>query len=151
MLEALSQWRRVIRPNGLVLFSSFTDTAFRGLADIFKEDMEAAGVDVAKMPLATTRLTDIDVCSGLMSQAGYVNIKQTTLQMGYHLPDENAWWDTVRGAALRGFLALIPESSRTEFKQKHLARISKMRTDEGIWTDVGVQLTLGQVPAEGSR
>ncbi len=146
MLKALTQWRRVTRPNGMVLFSSFTEQAFAPLAEIFVEDLEAAGVDMAAMPLATARLKEADVCHELMTEAGYIKIKQTTIQVGYHLLDEQAWWDVVWGAALRGLLELIPKAQRETFKRQHLTRISKRCTDDGLWMDVEVRLTLGQVP-----
>jgi hypothetical protein len=68
------------------------------------------------------------------------------MQMGYHLADENAWWDVAWGSALRGLLELIPEPERETFKEKHLRRISELRTEDGLWMDVEVLLTLGQVP-----
>ncbi|MBL1276776.1 MAG: hypothetical protein COB30_011875 [Ectothiorhodospiraceae bacterium] len=109
----------------------------------------ATGTGALAMALATTRLMDADVSRDVMSQAGYANITQTTLQMGCHLADENAWWDAIRGAALRGRLALIPEESRAEFKQNTWQEFRKVERDEGLWMDVGVWLTLGQVPETG--
>lgn len=148
MHKALSQWRRVTRPGGVVLFSSFSEKAFAPLAQMFMEDLEAVGVDMDAMPLATERLKEADACRELMLETGYVDIKQTTLQMGYHLRDEQVWWDVVWGAALRGLLELVPETERETFKCQHLARIAKLCTDKGLWLDVEVQLTLGKVPED---
>lgn len=146
MLRALTQWRRMTRPKGVVLFSSFTEKAFAQLGGCFMEDLAAAGVDMQDKPMASVRLKDADVCRELMQQAGYHNIQQTTMQMGYHLTDEDAWWDVVWGSAMRGLLELIPKSEREAFKQRHLSRIAELRTDDGVWMDVEVRLTLGQVP-----
>lgn len=146
MLKALTQWRRMTRPKGMVLFSSFTEKAFSQLGECFVEDLTAAGVDMTDKPMASARLKDADTCKTLMMEAGYSNIQQTTMQMGYHLPDENAWWDVVWGAALRGLFELIPESERAAFKEKHLKRIAELCTSDGLWMDVEVRLTLGQVP-----
>lgn len=146
MLKALTQWRRVTRPAGKVLFSSFTENAFSQLVECLIEDLAAAGVDMTDKPMAVSRLKDADTCTSLMVEAGYINVQQTTAQMGYHLSDEDAWWDVVWGAAMRGLVELIPESERDVFKDKHLARIAKLRTDDGVWLDVEVRFTLGQVP-----
>jgi ubiquinone/menaquinone biosynthesis C-methylase UbiE len=147
MAKALVQWRRVTRPGGVVLFSSFTEKAFAPLAECFVEDLAATGIDVADKPMASARLKDADACKALMQETGYTNIQQTTIQIGYHLTDENAWWDVVRGSALRGLLELVPEAERAAFKEKHLMRIAKLRTNDGVWMDVEVRLTQGQVPA----
>lgn len=146
MAKALTEWRRVTLPNGVVLFSSFTEKAFAQLGECFVEDLVAAGVDMTDRPMASARLNDADTCRALMLETGFTNIQQKTLQMGYHLPDESAWWDVVWGAAMRGLLDLIPESSRDDFKEKHLKHIAKLRTADGLWMDVEVRLTLGQVP-----
>ena len=96
--------------------------------------------------MASACLKDADTCRTLLEEAGYINIQQSTAQVGYHLPDENAWWDVVWGAAMRGLLDLIPKSERETFKAKHLKRIAELRTEDGLWMDVEVRLTLGQVP-----
>lgn len=146
MAKALTQWRRMTRPNGQVLFSSFTEKAFAQLGECFMEDLTAAGVDMEEKAMASARLKDAEVCRELMRQTGYRNIQQTTMQMGYHLADENAWWDVLWGSAMRGLLELVPESAREDFKQGHLRRIVELRTDDGLWMDVEVLLTQGQVP-----
>jgi ubiquinone/menaquinone biosynthesis C-methylase UbiE len=146
MAEALKQWRRITRPGGTVLFSSFTETAFLPLAEVFVEDLKQAGVDVENKPMASARLQQADTCRELMEAAGLVNVQQVEMQNGYHLKDENEWWEAVWGAAMRGLVLQIPPTERDEFKGRHLARIAELRTDEGLWLDVGVRLTSGQVP-----
>jgi len=146
MAKAVAEWKRVTRTSGKVLFSSFTEKAFTGVGEIFFEDLAAAGVDVSEQSMASARLKDADTCKDLMANAGYCNVQHTTMQMGYHLADENAWWDAVCGAAMRGLVELVPESERQTFKKRHLKNIAKLKTTDGIWLDVEVRLTLGQVP-----
>lgn len=147
MDEALKQWRRVTCPGGTVLFSSFTETAFQQLGEYFVEDLKQAGVDVDSKPLASTRLHGADACHELMAAAGLVNVQQVEIQHGYYLQDENEWWDAVWGAAMRGLVLQIPPAERDAFKRRHLARIAALCSDDGVWMDVGVRLTSGQVPA----
>lgn len=147
MEEALRQWQRVTRPGGTVLFSSFTETAFQRLGEYFIEDLKHAGVDVDSKPLASKRLENADTCRDLMAASGYANIKQVELQKGYHLKDEQQWWDAVWGTALRGLVLQLSETERDAFKRRHIQRIAALRSDDGLWMDVGVRLTSGQVPA----
>ncbi len=147
MAEALKQWQRITRPGGTVLFSSFTETAFQPLGEVFMEDLKQAGVDVESTPMAAARLHAADTCRELMVSVGFVDVQQVEMQKGYHLKDENEWWDAVWGAALRGLVLRVSPDERDEFKRRHLARIATLRTDDGLWLDVGVRLTSGQVPA----
>jgi ubiquinone/menaquinone biosynthesis C-methylase UbiE len=146
MEKALRQWQRVTRPGGTVLFSSFTDTAFKRLGEIFMEDLKQAGVDVENRPLASARLHHADTCRELMASTGFVNVRQLELQKGYHLKDENEWWDAVWGAAMRGLVMQIPAAERDDFKRRHLEHVAELVGDDGLWMDVGVRLTAGQVP-----
>lgn len=146
MHEALRQWRRVTKPGGMVLFSSFTESAFQPLGECLFEDLKQAGVDVESKPIASSRLDTANTCRELMETAGFVNVQQVEMQKGYHLKDENEWWDAVWGAAMRGLILQIPEAERETFKRRHLERVAKLRNADGLWLDVGVRLTSGQVP-----
>jgi len=148
MQEALRQWRRVTKPGGTVLFSSFTETAFQLLGEYFMEDLKQSGVDIESKPMASSRLVAADTCREMMEAAGLVNVQQVEMQKGYHLKDENQWWEAVWGAAMRGLVLQIPEAEREDFKREHLERIAKLRNADGLWLDVGVRLTSGQVPEE---
>lgn len=146
MQEALRQWQRITRPGGTVLFSSFTETAFQQLGEFFMEDLRQAGVDIENKPMASARLHAADTCRELMEGVGLVNVQQVEMQKGYHLKDENEWWDAVWGAAMRGLVLQIPPAKREAFKRRHLERIATLRDEDGLWLDVGVRLTSGQVP-----
>jgi ubiquinone/menaquinone biosynthesis C-methylase UbiE len=146
MAKALTEWRRVTRPDGVVMFSSFTENAFSKLGECFIEDLSTVGIDMTDRPLASARLKDAEVCHDLMTAAGFVNIKQATAQMGHHLPDERAWWDVVWGSAMRGLLEPLDESQLSKFRQRHLERVAEMVGDKGLWMDVEVRLNSGRVP-----
>jgi len=148
MAKALTQWSRVTRPGGTVLFSCFTENAFAELAACFVEDIEAAGVDLPEMALVSERLKDEGVCHGLLAKSGLQNIKQETVQMGYYLHDADDWWRVVWGSALRGLLERLDESQWADFRQQHLERVSKMTTDKGLWMDVEVRFNSGQTPEQ---
>ena len=147
MEEAVRQWQRITRPGGTVLFSCFTETAFKRQAEILFDDLKQAGVDVDSKPIASMRLQSADACRDLLASSGFVNVQQVELQKGYHLKDEQQWWDAVWGSAMRGLVLQLPEEEIDDFKRRHLGRIAKLCTDEGLWMDVGVRLNSGQVPA----
>lgn len=146
MGHALEQWKRLTKPGGRVLFSSFTGNAFRPLADQLFEGLQAAGVDVAARPLASERLKDANVCRALMEEAGYEEITQGEVQLGYHLRDAEEWWEAVWNSAMRGLVLQLPVDQQQDFKQAHLQRVGELVTDEGLWLDVEVRLTQGRVP-----
>jgi ubiquinone/menaquinone biosynthesis C-methylase UbiE len=145
MLKALKQWQRVTRSGGTVLFSSFTENAFRPLLDIFGEDLGKFGLDVSEKNVSAARLRDADICRTLMAEAGYKEIEQNIIQVGYHLSNVDQWWDAVWNTAMRALVEQLPQEVQPEFKSTHLNRVADLETEEGLWMDVEVRLTSGKV------
>lgn len=148
MVEALQQWRRVTCPGGTVLFSSFTENNFGSLGDIFTEDAKAAGINLATQPIAHARLKEATVCRNLMVAAGYTNVEQRVVQMGYYLRDAQDWWAVVWNSSMRGIVETLDETMREAFRHHHLERIAALQGECGIWMDVEARLTWGCVPTD---
>lgn len=148
MARALAQWRRVVRPGGTVLFTSFTEQAFQPLAGQFIADLQAAGVDVESRPLASQRLKNPDTCRELMAEAGLEDIEQSIEQVGYHLRRVDDWWEVVWNSALRGLVGQIAPAEREAFRRRHLERVAALQTADGIWMGVEVIVTRGTRPDE---
>jgi ubiquinone/menaquinone biosynthesis C-methylase UbiE len=147
MLKALKHWQRVTRTGGTVLFSSFTDNAFDPLMNIFIEDLEKFGLDVSEKMVGGARLRDADVCRNLMVEAGYLEIEQNVIQVGYHLRETEEWWSAVWNTAMRGLVEQLPQETQSDFKNAHLKRVAELKTKDGLWMDVEVRLTSGTVPS----
>jgi SAM-dependent methyltransferase len=145
MLKALKQWQRVTRPGGTVIFSSFTDNAFDPLVHIFIEDLEKFGLDISEKNVSAARLKDADICRALMAEAGYQEIEQNVIQVGYHLRTAEEWWAAIWNTAMRGMVERLPLEVQPEFKSAHLKRVADLKTDDGLWMDVEVRLTSGKV------
>lgn len=143
MLRALKQWRRVTKPGGTVLFSSFTENAFDPLVHVFMEDLEKFGLEVAGNTVSSTRLKAAGVCRELMEAAGYSDIEQNIVQVGYHLSGVDDWWSAIWNTAMRGLVEQLPQEKQSEFRRVHLEHISELKTDDGIWMGVEVRLTSG--------
>ncbi len=147
MAGALEQWRRVTRPGGTVLFTSFTDQAFTPLAEHFFSLLESYGLDFSgEHQLASQRLVAARTCRELMEAAGFEAIEQHTDQLGYHLRGPAEWWEVVWNSGLRGIVQRLPAEQREAFQREHLAQLDALLTEQGLWMDVEVRVTLGRMP-----
>lgn len=104
-----------------------------------------AGVDLSQKVLASERLKDEAVCRDRLLAAGWHNVKQEVVQMGYDLRDADEWWQVVWGSAMRGLVEQVAEAQRKAFRWRHLARVSQLASDKGVWMDVEVRLNSAQV------
>ncbi len=145
MQSALKEWLRVLKPEGRLMFTSFTHHAFEPLAGQFKQDIEDFGVTIPDV--YWKRLCEESHCTELLENAGYEDIQTHTEQMGYHLNDSRDWWELIYSTGYRAFIEQLSAIEQHEFRQKHLKAIDSNMTDKGIWLDVEVIFASGRKPA----
>lgn len=147
MLAGLRDWLRVIKPGGIVAFSSFGESAFNPMREMYANRIETYGVELPKSR-GFHRLNTADKCRDLMQEAGIAAIDLHQEQLGYYLRDLDDWWDIILHTGFRHSLSQIEPEKLEQFKVEHLAEVEKLATDKGIWLDVPVFFTLGRKPVK---
>jgi ubiquinone/menaquinone biosynthesis C-methylase UbiE len=146
---ALREWGRVLLPGGRLAFTSFETAAFQPMLDDFVARLSGFGLMLPKGPLGSQRLSSPEHCRALLAAAGLSAIDAQTVQLGYHLRDEQEWWDVVSSTAMHGFFEQIPAGRQDRFRKEHLAFVAKQKTDQGLWMDVQTCFASGTRPAQG--
>lgn len=146
MLAGLKEWRRVTRSGGVVAFSSFGETAFNPMREMYANRIQNNYGVVLPPSRGFQRLNTIQKCQDLMQQAGFnlENIEVHIEQLGYYLQNTDDWWDIVWHTGFRHSVSQIAPERLEQFKTKHLAEVGELATDKGIWLDVPVIFALGK-------
>jgi len=144
MHASLKEWLRVLKPNGRLMFTTFAENAFGELITTFVKQLTEFEVNV---DINAERLTKLETCESYLQQAGYTDIQIHSEQLGYHLADENDWWEIIMNSGLRGFVNQLNAMQFAQFRAKHLEAITKLKTDKGIWLDISVIFSTGKKPA----
>ncbi len=145
MHKALKELVRVTKPGGPVLFTSFANTAFQPMRAMMFEDLAAVGVEPSQLHLASDKLTVAQDCEDLLRQAGLDDIHVRTQQLGYHLQSFEDWWTIIWNSGARRLVNKLDDAQRTQFHLAHSNRIQALATDKGIWMDVQVLISSGEV------
>jgi ubiquinone/menaquinone biosynthesis C-methylase UbiE len=143
MLAALREWVRVLRPGGKLAFTCFETSAFQPLLDDLVERVRARGGQLPDEPVGSRRIQSMDHCRALLTEAGLGEIELQTVQLGYHLRDEQDWWEVVSNTAMRQLPELLPAPQRDALRDEHLAFVAERKTDDGIWMDVQTRFASG--------
>lgn len=144
---ALSQWKRFLKPGGLIGIHTPADTAYIGYV-VFHYVLERYGVSLAP----TNRIGTIEECRNLFVNAGFEAIKIATEQHGNYISLEKAkaTWDEV-------YFHLFPEASENPFAKlsslqlaqaqaKFAAELTARQTAQGIWNNITTWYILGRKP-----
>jgi ubiquinone/menaquinone biosynthesis C-methylase UbiE len=137
----LSHIVTAIKPGGRIMISNFQESYFHPLKDLMTKRLEA--YDVQMPPQSWKRIANEAGCIQLFERAKLTNISVTQKNVGYYLAGAEEWWDIVWNAGYRRMVARLSAQDQERFKQEHLAEIAALRTDKGIWLDVGVLYTVG--------
>lgn len=143
---ALRNWLRVLKPGGRIIFTSFSRRTFQPMSGWFREAIEGCGHPFPEP--AWLRLAEPGLCQDMVEQAGYTNAKVTTKQMGYHLSNEQDWWEILWNSGFRGLLNILSAQELADLRLRHLEQVAGLKTDDGIWLDVEVHYTQAEKPAD---
>lgn len=144
MEAQLAQIASRVKPGGRVMISSFLENYFHPLKELFIERIASRGVQIP--PQAWKRIAHEAGCKELFGAAGLTDIRVEEKNVGYYLDSAHEWWDIVWNAGYRRLVAQLSPDDQERFKQEHLEEIGKLRTDKGIWLDIGVLYTVGTRP-----
>ena len=146
MAAALQEWQRVVKPGGKVAFTCFETSAFQPMLDDFVERLKDFGVVLPEGPFGSRRIESVEHCHRLLDAAGLVATEVVNHQLGYHLHDEQEWWQVVSNTAMYSLYEQVPESDREAFRLQHLAAVRQGMTAKGLWMDVETRFASGVRP-----
>ena len=144
MPAALREWRRVLKPAGHLMFTSFGEAAFRPMIDLFMARFDA--YCPGTRPVAAAKLTTQAQCREVLVAAGYGDVEVVSESLGYHLKGAVDWWDVVYNSGLRGTLEQLPADSRLSFQREHREEVDRLVSAQGLWLNVETLFSYGCNP-----
>ena len=142
MESALKNISQTVKPEGRVAITTFSDYAFDPLFDLFLNRIEKHGIE--RPPISWKRLGTTDKHQDLFKKTGLREIESYERQVGYFIDNAEEWWEIVKSSGFRSLINQLPEQDLDTFRQDHMAEVSTISGDRGIWLDVEIIVTLGK-------
>ncbi len=133
-----------VKPGGRIMISNFQENYFYPLKELMVKRLLKYGVQMP--PQTWKRISNEAGCRELFEKAGLTHVEVDRKNAGYHLDSAEQWWDVVWDAGFRRMVSRLSARDQERFKQEHLQEVEALRTEKGIWLDVGVLYTVGTNP-----
>ncbi|MHB8454497.1 MAG: class I SAM-dependent methyltransferase [Acidiferrobacterales bacterium] len=148
MEAAIRDWTRVLKPGGMIVFSSFGTSAFQPMTRLFLGCVRDYGsLSCAQAgALPTQRLAESAQCLGILQSAGLLQPKVAGEQLGYHLRDAGEWWEVIWNSGLRTCLEKCEPDHIEMIRQRHVAQVKELAGADGLWMDVLTLFSSGNKP-----
>ena len=144
-LVGLSEWRRVLKPQGIVAFSSYGRLTFQPLQQLLETGLQHYDVRwSAPGCWAGSLITELELASDLLGNAGFSAIDVRSEQHGYYLANPEEWWTILYHSDSRTLLDQLAPEALICFKTEHLAAVATLATVHGIWLNVVAIFAVGK-------
>ena len=142
MKKQLNHIADKVKDGGTILMSTFSANSFTPLAHLFTRRLEQYGVEIPNP--AWRRVATRALCTDLFKGAGITQVQSEKIASGYYLNDVSDWWHIIENGGFRGMADQLPDDKKAQFKKEHLAEVAALKTEKGIWLEMGILYTVGK-------
>ncbi len=142
---ALKEWRRVLKPTGTLVFTTFTAKAFEPYVSDLRQQLQR--FDVEWPQGAFQRLASPEVCAELLTATGFEEVSVHTEALGYHLAGTEDWWQVLWNSGFRGLLEQLDAPHLAQLRDNHLNAVAQHCQEDGLWLNAETLFCLGRRPA----
>jgi len=128
--QALSEIRRVLRPNGCAAVAVWA-RATPNLGFLGELSAEFGSVNFESGPGPPPPWNDDAGFSALLEQAGFSSVRVVSEEASFELRDADTWWRWQLSHGARVYWDMMPDEKREAFRGAAIARYAELADDAG--------------------
>jgi arsenite methyltransferase len=130
--KALHEWFRVLKPGGVVAFTSFGERMWQPILISLGECLSRYDGQPPPFVFFIERTNTSEKCRELLNGAGFKEIEVITEQLDCRYKDTTAYWQDIALSFVGPRLARLDPVSLEKFKAEHLAEMESLYVDRDI-------------------
>jgi ubiquinone/menaquinone biosynthesis C-methylase UbiE len=130
----LQRWATLIRGEGIVAFSSFSREMFTPFS-LVPEGFSVLQQYLGEMPnrFPETEIDSAEACSNILEAIGLIDIETEELDLGYHYPDFETFWNEWWGSVFRLRLQVLEPGQLASLKDELRAAMAPAFEGKGLY------------------
>jgi ubiquinone/menaquinone biosynthesis C-methylase UbiE len=130
---ALAEFRRVLKPGGYIISSTFKKQKDDERTKEWDALYESFKDRIAEVPsVETNNLNTTREIKEQLLEAGFIKPEVVVRMKTYYYTDEKDWWETMWSHGYRSYLERIPSDHISEFRTRAYDIVRKKETKRGI-------------------
>lgn len=128
---ALRSFYRFLKPDGIVAFSCFAQTAMT-ISVLYRAKLQDYGITASN---PNEILGTPEKCRKMLQTAGFKDIEIHTEQFGFYLNEAESAWQGNSNSACGYEVFQLPPEKLAQLKAEYIRELETSATDEGIWNN----------------
>lgn len=137
---ALRSWYRFLKPEGIVAFSCFAETAMT-ISVLYRAKLHDYGITATN---PNEILGTPEKCLKMLQEAGFKNIEIQTQQFGFYLSEAQSAWQANSNSACGYQVFQLSPEKLAQLKAEYLTELEALATNKGIWNDALAFFVIGR-------
>ncbi|MDH5546997.1 MAG: class I SAM-dependent methyltransferase [Gammaproteobacteria bacterium] len=141
--RALANWRRMLKPGGLLGFHAWPETSFV-CGCIARRVLKNHGIEY----LANSPTGSMAICEALLRDSGYSEVEIKEVKDGHFMSLEEAkdGWISEEDYPIGQYphpITAVPQEILEKAKLEYFAEMDKLAVEEGVWNDITTYYVYG--------
>jgi ubiquinone/menaquinone biosynthesis C-methylase UbiE len=146
ILQALTEWYRVLKPGGTVAYTSFGPRFLQPVIKPLGECLSRYDGQPPPVPFFIERTDTPDKCKALLQDAGFGEIEILTENTDDRYPDTGKYWEQITLTFVGMRIALLNPIDLERFKTEHLAEMKSLYKDTPIPLEIPTHICIAKKP-----